>query len=224
MANFPNVPQLPGVPAVPRSPSFPTATAPVIATASLGLKIWDQINPNPQWGIFYTNLKPALTADSVLTFGNRNEYAVMDFPVQSGGFSSYNKVANPYDITLRLMKSGSKAERAIFLRTLDLIISSLELYTILTPERSYVGVNMLRYDVVRDGAKDAFALTGVDVYFREIRQVDSQYTTTEAATANTSNARLASATPSVNSGVAKVQDASSAVSNSVTTALSQGSP
>lgn len=212
---FPNVPNLPGVPQVARSFQFPAAPSPVLGLGLALGRLWQAVFAQPQWAI-YKSLKikkaadgidevpvpasrtPVVVPDSFGEFSYRNEWSVSDFPVQDGAFASYNKVANPYDIVLRLYKGGTKEARKRFLDSIEAIAGSLELYDILTPEKPYLNVNVTRFEVMRRGEKGAYFLSEVDLYFREIRQVAATYTTTAVTTENAQNPSAASV---LNSGV-----------------------
>lgn len=208
---FPNVPKLPGVPQLTRSLQFPAAPAAVIGLGLALGKLWQSIFSQPQWAIYKSNKPvkaaeadqlptvtvvaqrtPVVVPDSFGEFSYRNEWTVSDFPVQDGAFASYNKVANPFEITLRLYKGGTKEARKNFLASIEKIAGTLELYDILTPERTYLNVNVTRFEVMRRGEKGAYFLSEVDVYFREIREVAATYTNTAATTENAQNPSAAS--------------------------------
>lgn len=145
---------------------------------------------------------PVLMPDSFRTFNFKNEWSVTDAPTEDGGFASYNKVNNPYELTVRLTKSGSRRDRTEFLEKLDAIARSLDLYKLVTPERTYLSLNVIRYEIRRDEARGAYWLAEVDVYFREIRSVTSEYTNSGASTAYS---RTPGAAPTINNGTAQPQ-------------------
>lgn len=216
---FPNVPKLPGVPQLLRNPQFPPGPPPVVGAAIAIGRLWQALFTQPLWAIYKqaepaeevtddegnvipsvtvtADREPVVVPDSFLSFGCQNEYSILDYPVQRGGFMSANKVANPYEAVVRMSKGGSLQERKAFLDSLDVIVGTLDLYDILTPEKTYVGVNVLRYELVREGAKGAYFFNAVDLFFREIRQTTATYTTSAASTAN---AQDASALPVQNVG------------------------
>lgn len=218
---FPNVPKLPGVPQLSRSLQFPAAPA---AGVGLGLalgRLWQAVFAQPQWAIYKANKPvkaseadalptvtivaqrtPVVVPDSFGEFSYRNEWAVSDFPVQDGAFASYNKVAQPYEIVLRLYKGGSKEARKRFLDSIEKIAGTIEFYDILTPERTYLNVNVTRFEVMRRGEKGAYFLSEVDVYFREIREVSATYTNTASTTENAQDPSAASV---LNNGVVQAQ-------------------
>lgn len=216
---FPNVPKLPGVPQVKRSSFFP-ASAPPILNIPIALgRLWQAFFAQPVWGIYEQPvsepptvgedglevvtvrsqpLKRVVTPDSIGEFGYRNEFNVSDYPVQKGAFATYNKVADPFEISLRLRKGGNKGERAKFIEELDAIVGTTDFYQILTPEKTYRNCNVTRYEITRRGSGGAYFMSEVDIYFREIREVEAEYSVTSAATAN---AVSANARPTINVGV-----------------------
>lgn len=195
---FPNVPNLPGVPQLARSAAFPPTPAPGLGDSAAQGKLWQSSNAGRGWGIFDSKGKKVIDADTILNFDNRNERRVSDFPVQDGAFASYNKVTVPFETSVRVAKAGSTTDRKNFLAQIDTVLDSLELYTILTPEKSYSNCNMTRSEVTRRGVNGAFFLSEVDLYFRQIRSVTAQYSSTGA---NTSKAKDPTAFDPVNGGL-----------------------
>lgn len=214
---FPNVPQVSGVPQLLRSPNFPPAPSPVLGVALAVGRLWQALFTEPQWGI-YKHQKPTqddgkpgqlasvvvvgkrvpvVVPDSFMEFGYRNESTLSDYPVQENGFTTYDKVANPFETSLRMSKGGSKQERKKFLDSIDAIVNTFELYDIVTPEKTYLSVNVLRHDISRRGNKGAYFFAEVDLYFREIREVTATYSTTSLVT---SGAQDPSAKPAENTG------------------------
>lgn len=222
---FPNVPKAAGVPQVVRSPAFPNTTPPVLGTALALGRLVLALTRSSGWGIYLDNSldplerdedgvfvipvvgkgpPPVLVPDSFMDFGFRQEWSVTTAPTELGGFTAYNKVNNPFESQVRVTKGGSNRERAEFLQKLDEIAGSLQLYKIVTPERTYFGCNISRYEVTRKGAAGAYFLAEVDIFFTEIRVVISEYTNT---TFNTQLAKEANAEPIQNFGVKQAVEA-----------------
>jgi hypothetical protein len=122
-------------------------------------------------------LKPVVTPDSIRTFGSNNQWSISTAPVQQGSFSDYNRVNNPFEISLRMTKGGSERDRQKFLKQID-DLDNTNLYDIITPEKTYFSVNLMRVDNQREGEKGAFWFSSVDLTFREIRVVTAQYSRT----------------------------------------------
>lgn len=213
---YPNVPIAPGVPGVLRSilypPTPPPALAPGDATSALEESAASSSTP---WGIFDSAGNEALTFDSILEVDARQEYTIPTFPVQNGGFASYNKVALPLQGVLRLGIGQTVATRQLFLSQVAALVSSTDLYTVVTPEAVYPDVNFFRQGMVRRGAEGAAYLT-VDVYWQQIVQVTAQYSSTVAPTANAVNP---SAQPATNQGQVQPGAVDSGTQGNVTTVL-----
>ena len=138
---------------------------------------------------------------SIYRMGHTQEYSLPTNPVQMGSFSNFNKVGSPYEIELRMTKTGTLSERAFFLDDLERISNSVELYRVVTPERTYQPVNISGYQVVREGAKGAYFFAEVDVRMVEIRQVTAQYSSTgDDNESSTENAKEPSSLPTTNMG------------------------
>lgn len=219
MSLFPNVPNLPGVPPLLRSPQFPPFAVPAIAAAASLSQLWHpgQAATSP-WGIFDSQFNSVLSADNFTSFRNRRQANLLDFPVQAGGFATYNKVQVPFIASIRVSKGGSLDDRARLLAQLDLLQESMELFTIITPEKSYPAVNVESYEVTRIDKDAAYYLTDVELFFREIRVVSAQFTNTPVQQ-TTTNAQSPSAQPPTNQGIVQPATPSNVAQNAATTAL-----
>lgn len=195
---FPFVPALAGVPQLVRSALNQPPNTVSLGTGALQNQLAAaQQNVFP-WGVYNGDTgDQVLKPDSILNLDNRNEWKLSDYPVQVGSFSSYNKVIVPFELSLRFSKGGDLGSRAAFLKSIDDIAGDTNLYSIVTPERTYLDCNITRYEVTRRGAEGAYFLCEVDVYFRQILQVTPQYSSTAA---DTSNAQNPAAVPPVNQG------------------------
>lgn len=204
---FPNVPKVPGVPSVPRSAKFPAA-ARVVLGLTQGL-LWRLFQVDTRWGIFDSKGKalgdPAKFTGlgSTLSTGGveySKETRVSDFPLERGSFASYNKVEMPANPTVTLCLTGSEKNRRTFLEAIDKASKSTDLYSVVTPEVTYVNYSVERYNYSRRSSKGATLLI-VDITLREIRQVSAQYT--QSNKGQVDQPKEAGATPQADNG--KVQ-------------------
>lgn len=216
---FPNVPKLPGVPQLPRPGNFPAAPPLILQLGVSALNIFREFDNRVVWGIFKqrpaqpdvtidddgtqtVNVTPAattpvVTPDNIIEMDYKNQWDIPEYPIQNGGFLNYNKVNNPFEITLRMTKGGSVEDRTAFLNQIEAIDGTLDFYEVRTPEKIYQNCNVISVEYSRRGAKGAFYLEEVDIRLREVRIVEAQYSTTSAATLN---ARNPSASPPNNLG------------------------
>lgn len=131
----------------------------------------------PQWGIFSLAGASVIAADTVVDVEYRQDWAVADAPQERGAFTSYDKVASPFDARLAFAAGGSLANRRAFLRSIKKIAGDLNLYDVVTPEETYLNCNVSHYDYRR--ADGAAGIVKVSVHLVEIRE------TGEAALSNT---------------------------------------
>jgi hypothetical protein len=178
MTVFPNVPNAPGVPAVARLAG--AIVAPIaLLTADAIFSPFSFLGP--QWGIFDQNGQPVIIGDSCVGVQFRKEYRISDYPIEQGGFASYNKVATPFDFKIVFTKGGTVSEKQNFLASIDAICASLALFQAVTPEFTYLNANPTHYDYDRS-ARDGATLLTVEVYLEEIRQTSQPaFTNTQSA-------------------------------------------
>lgn len=162
---FPNVPNVPGVPPVLRRPGFtPVTVALLIADAARffgGLL-------GPRWGIFQDGVA-VIEAESVVGVQYRQSWALANYPLEQGGFESYDKVSLPFDLRVRFASGGTEQQRAALLRSVEEIAGNTELYDVITPEKTYSDVNVVHYDYRREAIKGA-GLIQIDIWCQEVRE------------------------------------------------------
>lgn len=127
------------------------------------------------WGIFNEYGVPLLLADNVLSLQYQNQSRVVNAPIESGSFTSYNKVADPYKATVQLSKgSGGALMRGAFLAQIETLAKSTLKFYIITPEYVYKSANIVGFDLARS-ATDGATLIKVNVHLEEIREVKVKY-------------------------------------------------
>ena len=159
-----DVPNLPGVPAL---PSF-SAIDVVLLVEDLVSFLFG-ITTAPQWGIFLDGV-PVIVADNTISFEYRQDFPVSDYPVEGGGFQSYDKVQLPGDIRMQFSAGGSIANRQAFLESIENEINTTDLYDVLTPEQVYLSYNFTHRDIRKRTAQDGAGLIVVDLWLTEIRE------------------------------------------------------
>lgn len=198
---FPDVPNASGVPQVLRQ--LPAGPPAILGTAAGVAQLLRSFMSQPVWGVFKpvddtTTQKqtsdgleevvvtakkkqtPVVVPDSILDFGYQKEWTITSAQTQKGGFSDYNRVATPFEARVRMSKGGSEKDRTTFLKQIE-TLDSIQLYDIVTPEKVYLNCNFSRIELSREGERGAYFLQNVDLYFREIRVVTSQYSKTQIA-------------------------------------------
>lgn len=169
---MPNVPNVPGVPSLSSYLSGPIELLVLDAIGLFG-------GAASQWGVFRDGI-PAFEFQSVTRFDYRQDWPVSDYPVEEGGFQSYDKVQLPFDLRLRVVSGPSESDRQALLDSIEDAANSLDLLDVVTPEKVYESVNITHYDLARTAVNGVGMLT-VDVWFTEIR-VTSTATFTDTKT------------------------------------------
>lgn len=226
---FPVVPVYPGVPSLPRllgNVIPPGVSAGLgLAGALLGAMLQSQTswgifdsNGNPIWGQSGLTLASAvsnLLGSSPVLSTNALEYQkemrVSEAPVEEGGFASYNKVELPGRPVVTYCLAGSESDRGSFLNAIDAACKTTDLYSVVTPEATYIGCTLERYGYGRRHDHGATLLT-VEIYLVEIRQIQAQFTQSQSQVNTPQNA---SATPTTDSGIVQSQTAPSATQSSL---------
>lgn len=179
-----------------------------IATDVLGglnLLNINPLQPTSQYAILdATSGAVLLTPDTCKSLEYKGEQRVADYPIEQGGFASYNKVALPFDLRLTLVCGGgdllqqlasgalSAADnlinsllntsfsqpmtRSAFILACEQLLASLTLVDIVTPDRTYESLNCVHFGYSK--TKDSGAgMVIADLWFREIRQsITANYT------------------------------------------------
>lgn len=131
------------------------------------------------WGIFGQNGIPLLLSDNVTSVKHQNTSKVSNAPIERGSFASYNKVGDPFTVTVQMSKgSGGVFARGAFLGLLDTLANSTDLFLVITPEAVYPNMAITGYDYARE-ASDGARLLKVNIHLAEVRQVEVKYTKTK---------------------------------------------
>jgi hypothetical protein len=172
-ALYPDVPTTEGVPNVLRNDTNPgDGLAPPLSSDGSDLSA----DKTPAWGLYDEGGAQAIIPDSIVSFEHGKEEQISTFPVEKGGFQSYNKVETPYNIHLVMTKGGPIDERVAFLALCETLRASTDLYDVYTPEMHYENGNVTRTSQVRNATNGAQLLT-VEMVIEEVRNsATSQFT------------------------------------------------
>lgn len=213
MPDLVNVPDVDGVPAV----LFAIGASAGIALATADTVPFPLIGASP-WGL-YQGGEQVIQADTVLGVEYKEDWVIADYPIERGGFESYNKVATPFDLRLIFAAGGTEVNRTELLASIEAIIDDLNLYEVVTPEATYPNVNVIHYDYRRTTTAGLGMLV-VSLYCQEVRQAasGSDAPSDPSATGSTGDTAAASGADQVNGGTVQPSEAGPA---DVTTAQGQ---
>lgn len=198
--DFPNVPASSGVPAVQRGTENPATEGEEEQLSSDSITV--TATAKGQWGIYTLAGALVVHSDSIVAIGYDAEHRIANYPIQEGAFESYDKVALPFDVRVVMSKGGNLTQRAAFIKEIEEIRGDTQIYNVVTPERSYLNVNVTRVTIDRSREQGAGLITA-EMHLVEIRQ--------NATATFSANKEPASADP-VSNG--HVQPSSSAVDTS----------
>lgn len=165
---YPLVPKLVGVPAVLRAGAqiFDSITLGFLGAGDLVDSI---IGSEPvQWGVFTDEGDPISDYTSFVSFDMRSDARVADYPIENGGFASYNKVDEPDNVQVMLSCDGDTTRRNNFQRDMLAARKSLTLYTVLTETGTYYNCNLINLNWTH-GREDGATVVKAYCEFREIR-------------------------------------------------------
>ena len=189
-----NVPNVDGVPSIAFAGAF--ATGLNLLTSDL---LGGFGGVSAQWGIFL-NGAAVVTANNVMGVEYRAEWAISDFPVEEGGFESFDKVQLPFDVRVRFCSDGTPAGRAALLNSLDAIDGDLNLYDVVTPEFVYSSVNIAHVDYRRT-AQNGVGIIQAEVWLLRVNvNTQSGVTTASISPNGTATPAASSATSEATSG------------------------
>jgi len=122
----------------------------------------------PPWGI-YLNNNIVVEPDTFLSFGYGREWDLSTYPLEKGAFETFNKVETPFRTLIRMAAGGALANRQAFLASVDAIAGTLELYDVVTPEKTYTSVNVQKLEVLNRTNSHGAAMLVVELRLLEIR-------------------------------------------------------
>jgi len=169
---YPNVPNVPGVPALLRS-------ATVLSVGSLALAgisyLSEAIFGAEIWGVYDQKGNKVLEPDSFLDVDFRNNSNVSNYPQEKGAFGTYNKVNTPYYCRVRMAIGADLPARTAFIEKCGSMLNSTELFSVVTPEKTYLNVTLHNHGYRREEKSGRSMLT-IDLWFLEVRENETRAT------------------------------------------------
>lgn len=167
----------PGLPSLPATVSLLSDVALIVSDA-LGLLTGFAAS---QWGIFQDGF-PVVVADNVVSVSYNQDWTIADFPIEDGGFETYDKVDTPFNSRVRFSSGGSQSNREALFDSIAAIAGNLELYDVVTPEVVYPSVNIQGYNVSRT-SNNGVGLIMIEVKLLEVRvNATAAFTSTKSPT------------------------------------------
>ncbi|MDE3023117.1 MAG: hypothetical protein KGI54_14925 [Pseudomonadota bacterium] len=209
---YPSVPPLPGVPALLRAAgTVDTIVSHIAAEASTFFS-----HPDVGiWGIFDQSGNPALTVDTFAGIEFKDNMKVSDYPIEAGSFTTFNKVETPYLAFVTVALGGTSEDRTNLLLQLRTLKQSTQLFTIVTPETSYINATIERYDYRREQRNGAHFIVA-NIYFIEVRQTAIANFGTQSSGSSMNSTATKSASAQADYGQGTVQTVAPPITNNIT--------
>lgn len=168
------------IPGIPDIPDFKgLVTSGTDALISFGGATLIRMIFGNQWGIFNQFGIPIMLADTVFSVKYQNSSQVAQAPVEKGTFTSYNKVQNPYQATVTLIRGGGDPTlRGLFIAQLELLAKSTLLFHVITPEYVHTNAAIAGYDYAREPQGGARMIIA-NIHLEEVREASVTYETKE---------------------------------------------
>jgi len=172
---------IPGFPVL-KSGQIPAPITSVLSSA-IG-SLWSALFPGDKWGIFEAGSETAkVEVDSIVEMGINGSAEASSYPIESGSFTSYNKVRNPTAMLIRVTKEGTAAQRAYIT---DWLLDNLNLtsqFDIVMPEKRYNGFTLVEYRILR-GASSGAGMIVADLMVQEVRETQVVYSNSKITDPN----------------------------------------
>lgn len=168
---------LPGMPDIPDFKGLVTSGTDALISFG-GAALIRMIFGN-QWGIFNQYGIPIMLADTVHSVKYSSSSQIAQAPVEKGTFASYNKIQNPYQASVTMIKGGGDVTmRGLFMAQLELLSKSTLLFHVITPEYVHINAAIVGYDYARS-PQDGARMIVANIHLEEVREAKVTYETKE---------------------------------------------
>ena len=135
-------------------------------------------NGSQAWTILDETGEQAFSFDVFEKSNYKGESKIVQSPVEEGSFASYNMTLTPQEVGCTLIKRGRSDDLSAFINALQAFVESTDLLTVVTPEREYTNMKLIKatFDRSIDNGTDCIV---ADLSFQEVREITSEYTTVE---------------------------------------------
>lgn len=131
---------------------------------------------------------------SIVGFSTQADSKTPTYPIEQGGFGTYNKVEMPSGFKLQYTVNGGPQQISAFVGRLQALKADTNLYTVVMPEYGWQNVNVIHWDTrrtgsVNNGRGSGISLVTFDVWLNEIRQANApQFSNTGTGASPTATA------------------------------------
>ena len=130
-----------------------------------------------EWTLIDSKGETALTFTAFIDLDSRTESQVSEYPIEEGGFASYNKTESPRELRVTLGIQGDNTDLEQSLIRLEEYRKKALLLIVSTPSRLYKSMTLESYSYKRTQDENAGKLI-VELVLKEIREVKTRVMTT----------------------------------------------
>lgn len=112
---------------------------------------------------------------SIIDFAASHPSDAVEETIENGSFISYNKTAGPVTIDTTLGYSGLLEDRQTTLNKLELLRSSLDTFSFVTPEMEYKNMTLCGFEQPQRTNAYAANILILSLHMKEVRYATSQY-------------------------------------------------
>lgn len=139
-------------------------------------RAFDFLFPAPKWGIYYPNSGDiAMQASSVVELEIFAESVVSNYQIETGSFTTYNKVVQPRFFGVRITRDGAEFQQAEMQTWLENEVAQTTLFDVVCPTKTWRNVTLVSYRELKS-ARSGAAMMTVDCVFQEVRELPAKYT------------------------------------------------
>lgn len=112
---------------------------------------------------------------SIIDFAASHPSDAVEETIENGSFISYNKTSGPITIDTTLGYSGALEDRQTTLNKLELLRSSLDTFSFVTPEMEYKNMTLCGFEQPQRTNSYAANILILTLHMKEVRYATSQY-------------------------------------------------
>lgn len=146
-------------------------------------KLWDKLFPGKKWGIFMSGTtETAVEVASVFSIGISAEARVSDYPIQTGSFTTYNKMRLPNLFSVRITQDGNDTKKAMFLAWLEFNAGEATYFDVVTPDNRWPKSTLVSYRI-EQSARSGATMLMADCIFQQVRELPAKFSSSNIADA-----------------------------------------
>lgn len=151
----------------------------IVSGISAGITLATMPDDEMQYFLTYEDASVAVGFSRVMKLEMTAEGKVVSTPIEQGSFASYNKVESPVTISSQLAVEGEMSDLQSVVDTLFELKTNTETLNFVTPVREYEGFTLEKFSY-QQAVENGINLLYVDITLMEIKEVEPQYTDTQA--------------------------------------------